>query len=133
MKPRRAAPMKFEHRSQPLLPFGRWLGRAIYYTAIAAALFGFALGIGVAGYRWVAGLSWIDALLEASMILAGMGPVAGMASAPAKLFASAYAIFSGLMFIGTAGTILAPWIHRLLHVLHAEPGPAGKLDDSGES
>ena len=121
--------MKFEHRSQPLLSFEQWLCRVAGYTAVAAALFGLALGVGVAGYRWIAGLPWIDSLLEASMILAGMGPVAALISGPAKLFASAYAVFSGLMFIGTAGILLAPWVHRILHMLHAEPGPA---DDGNE-
>ena len=30
----------------------------------------------------------------------------------AKLFAALYALFSGLVFIGVIGLIMAPWIHR---------------------
>ncbi|MEA2488710.1 MAG: hypothetical protein QOH21_502, partial [Acidobacteriota bacterium] len=41
-------------------------------------------------------------------------------SAPAKLFAGAYALFSGIVFIGVAGVIVAPFIHRLMHRFHLD-------------
>jgi hypothetical protein len=81
---------------------------------------GVALGIGVLGYHWLAELPWIDSLLNASMILGGMGPVDPLHSTAAKVFASVYALFSGLAFIGIAGFILAPFVHRLLHKFHVE-------------
>jgi len=81
---------------------------------------GVALGIGVVGYHWLAELPWIDSLLNASMILGGMGPVDPLHSTAAKVFASVYALFSGLAFIGIAGFILAPFVHRLLHKFHVE-------------
>jgi hypothetical protein len=65
----------------------------------------------------------VDALLNASMILSGMGPVDKLELTGAKLFASAYALASGIIFIGTAGVLSAPWIHRLLHKIHAEEDP----------
>ena len=79
-----------------------------------------ALGVGVLGYHFVAHLGWIDSLLNASMILGGMGPVDPLRSAAAKLFASGYALFSGLAVIGIAGVMLAPFAHRLLHRFHIE-------------
>ena len=74
----------------------------------------------MAGYHFIAGLPWIDSLLNASMILGGMGPVDTLTSAPAKIFASAYALFSGLAFIGVASLMLAPFVHRLLHAFHLD-------------
>jgi hypothetical protein len=65
-------------------------------------------------------LSWIDAFLNASMILGGMGPVDRMETNGAKVFAALYALFSGLVFVGFAGLVLAPWVHRLLHRFHLE-------------
>jgi hypothetical protein len=76
------------------------------------------LEIGVLGYHFLGGLSWIDSLLNASMILGGMGPVDPLHSSTAKIFASCYALFSGLAFIGIASLIVAPFAHRLLHRFH---------------
>jgi hypothetical protein len=81
-----------------------------------------ALGTGVAGYHFLAGLGWIDALLNASMILGGMGPVSSLDTPAAKLFASGYALFAGLVFIALAGLLSAPFFHRLLHRFHVEDG-----------
>ena len=54
------------------------------------------------------------------LILTGMGPVDPMPSSAAKLFASAYALFSGLMFIGVASVLVAPFMHRLIHRFHLQ-------------
>jgi len=54
------------------------------------------------------------------MILGGMGPVDPLHSSAAKLFASFYALFSGLAFIGIASLMVAPFAHRLLHRFHIE-------------
>lgn len=79
-----------------------------------------ALFIGIAGYHWIAGLKWIDALLDASMILGGMGPVTPLTTNAAKVFASAYALFSGLVFIAVMGIVLSPIVHRVLHKFHVD-------------
>ena len=88
--------------------------------AIAAAMVAGSLAIGVIGYHATAGLSWIDALLNASMILTGMGPVDPLQSTAAKLFASAYAIFSGVAFLSIVAVMMAPLVHRFLHRFHLE-------------
>ncbi len=79
-----------------------------------------AVSIGTIGYHVTASLGWIDAFLNASMILSGMGPVDHVDSTAGKLFSAFYALFSGLMFIGIMGIVLAPWVHRLFHAMHAE-------------
>ncbi len=87
-------------------------------------LLGLALGIGVVGYHRWGGLGWLEALENASMILGGMGPVDRMETTAGKLFASAYALFSGVVLLTSAGIVIAPLAHHLLHRLH--------LEDSGE-
>jgi hypothetical protein len=110
----------FEHRTDPLLPGHRFAWRVVWFLGLSAGAIGFALGIGVLGYHYCGGLPWIDALVNASMILGGMGPVDPITTRTGKLFASAYALFSGLLFIGAASLVLAPFIHRIMHTIHLE-------------
>ena len=72
------------------------------------------------GYRYFAGLSWLDSFYNSSMILTGMGPIAEMKTADAKIFASCYAIFSGVIFLSIVGVFFAPFAHRLIHLLHVD-------------
>ncbi|TFG48395.1 MAG: hypothetical protein E4H33_04250 [Anaerolineales bacterium] len=112
--------MIYEHRSQPLLPRRLFLARLLKHTAVSGALLLLSLLIGVIGYRLLEGFSWIDALLNASMILGGMGPVNPLLTVPGKIFASVYAIFSGVIFLVGAGVIITPVAHRISHQLHLE-------------
>jgi len=83
-------------------------------------LIGSSLGLGILGYHFIAGFNWIDSLLNAAMILTGMGPVGALNSDAAKIFASAYALFSGLVFISAAGILFTPIFHRVLRRFHLE-------------
>ena len=87
---------------------------------LAGGVIGTSLCIGVFGYHFIAGFGWVDALLNASMILSGMGPVGVLDSDAAKIFASCYAIFSGVVFISASGILLSPVFHRVLHRFHLE-------------
>jgi len=108
----------YESRNHPVLSRRKFAGRVARHLLLALFLVGVALEIGVLGYHFLGGLSWIDSLLNASMILGGMGPVDPLHSSAAKVFASGYALFSGLAFIGIASLIIAPFAHRLLHRFH---------------
>jgi putative Mn2+ efflux pump MntP len=110
----------YEHRSRPIVPWPVFLRRAARHFGLAVVVLALAVGLGTVGYRVTNGLGWVDAFLNASMILSGMGPVDRMESTSAKLFAACYALFSGLMFIGITGVILAPWLHRLMHHVHLD-------------
>jgi hypothetical protein len=79
-----------------------------------------ALALGIVGYHATEGLPWLDSLLNASMILSGMGPVDELRTPAGKLFASFYALFSGIVFLATSGILVAPLVHRLIHGLHLE-------------
>src|SRR5215831_15100625 len=112
----------YEHRTHRLLPRRQFVHRAIRHFAVGLLITVVAVAIGTEGYHAFGRLPWIDAFLNASMILGGMGPVDRMESSTAKIFAALYALFSGLVFIGVAGIIAAPWIHRLFHWMHLEEG-----------
>ncbi|MCX6992514.1 MAG: hypothetical protein NT011_05140 [Kiritimatiellaeota bacterium] len=103
-----------EKKHERLLPARQFAWRVAGFAGVAGLLIVFALGIGIAGF------SLIDSLLNASMILGGMGPVGELHGRAAKLFASAYALFSGVVFITVAGVLFTPLIHRILHIFHVD-------------
>jgi hypothetical protein len=110
----------FERKSQKLVPLSVFVRRMAVSFLLLLVVLTFALGLGMIGYHVSAGLPWIDSLLNASMILTGMGPVAPMTTTSAKLFASAYALFSGVVFLSSVGLLLAPVFHRILHKFHLD-------------
>jgi hypothetical protein len=87
---------------------------------IATAIVAFSLLMGSAGYHYFGHLPWIDALLNASMILTGMGPVDPMTTSGAKLFATFYALYSGVIFLSVMAILLTPVVHRWLHKFHLD-------------
>jgi hypothetical protein len=87
---------------------------------IAGGVVSAALAMGVIGYHFLENQPWLDALLNASMILGGMGPVDPIKTTGGKLFASFYALFSGIIFVTSAAVLVAPMLNRILHRLHIE-------------
>lgn len=92
-----------------------WKGVLIAFSMITGSML-----LGMAGYHFICGLGWIDSILNASMILTGMGPVDPMKNDAAKLFASFYALFSGVAFLTTIAVVLAPIVHRAMHKFHMD-------------
>jgi TRAP-type C4-dicarboxylate transport system permease small subunit len=116
---------RLERKLEPLAPMPVFIGRLVRSAAAALALVGVSLAIGVAGYHWIGGFRWIDALLNASMLLGGMGPMDALKSDGAKIFASIYALYSGFVLIALIGILLTPIAHRVLHRFHLEATKAG--------
>ena len=110
----------YEQRKHRLLAWPAFLRRATQHVLWAVLILVFAVVVGTAGYHAIAGLGWVDAFLNASMILSGMGPVDRLQTTAAKLFAAVYALFSGLVFVAVMGIVLAPWLHRLFHWIHLD-------------
>ncbi len=110
----------YEHRTQPLLTRTQFARRVLRHLGVALVLISVALGIGVLGYHFLGELGWLDALVNAAMILGGMGPVDPLKTSGIKVFAAVYALFSGLMFIGVASVLVAPFAHRLIHRFHLQ-------------
>ena len=92
--------------------------KTVRHTAIAIATLAAVLGLGMWGYWYFEGLGWEDSFLNASMLLGGMGPVKTDLSPGGKIFAGCYALFSGVVFIGVAGVLLAPSVQHMLHRIH---------------
>ena len=112
----------YEHRRQELAPRHVFMRRLIQHGCLAVAVVAGSLGIGIVGYHYSEGLGWLDAFLNASMILSGMGPATELHTSAGKWFAGFYALFSGVMFITTIGLFFAPVVHRFLHKFHLEAG-----------
>ncbi len=110
----------FEDKHQKIAPVAVFIKRLIICIGLAISLIACALFLGIAGYHWIAGFSWVDALLNAAMILGGMGPVNLLTNTSAKIFASLYALFSGLVFIAVMGIVFSPIAHRMLHKFHID-------------
>jgi hypothetical protein len=110
----------FEHRTRPLLSRRLYVLRLLRTAFLAFGLVCGSLGIGVLGYHGIEKLPWVDALLNASMILTGMGPVNEMRTTAGKFFAAGYALFSGVAFLTIVAVLLAPVVHRFLHRFHLE-------------
>jgi hypothetical protein len=117
-----SGPLGWERRHQPLLPRRQFILRLGRWAGIAMAVVIGSLAAGMCGYHFLERLPWIDALLNASMILGGMGPVDPIRTAAGKIFASCYALYSGLAIISVAGLLLAPVVHRFLHKFHVDSG-----------
>ena len=113
--------MMFERKHQPLAPPPVFRRRMLGSIGLAAIVIGGSLMVGVLGYHYLGGLGWLDALVNASMILGGMGPVDPITRSAGKWFESAYALYSGIALLTSVGLIFAPAVHRLLHAFHVDP------------
>ena len=114
----------FESKRQPLLPRAAFAHRVARSFGVATALIGVSLGAGMVGYSATEGMSSIDAFANASMILSGMGPLDAPKTFNGKLFAGLYALYSGLVLVLSAGVVLAPLVHRMVHRFHLEEDSA---------
>jgi len=117
----------FERKHERLLSRRQFAKRMALALSFAAVILTFALVLGTFGYHWVARFEWIDAFLNASMILTGMGPVGEIKTTAGKLFASFYALFSGMIFITVVAVTLTPLLHRLLHKFHIDEADFDKV------
>jgi len=113
-------PFGLEAKHQPVLSRKEFAKRMARSFGIAVLLILASLLFGVCGYHFLEGLPWIDAFVNGSMILGGMGPVDPVKTTGGKIFAGCYALYSGLVVIMAAGILFAPVVHRMLHQFHAE-------------
>lgn len=112
----------FEHRKEELLPQKQFIRRVVNYSLLSIGTITVSLLIGILGYHFLEGLSWIDSLVNASMLLGGMGPVNQLHTTAGKIFASFYALFSGMVLLVAVSILIAPIFHRFLHHFHLEIG-----------
>jgi len=113
-----------EPKHRPLLPRAEFRLRMLKVAGAAFFLVVGSLAIGALGYHGFERMSWLDATLNASMILTGMGPVDTLETPAGKTFAIGYSLFSGVVFLSVVALVLGPLLHRLMHRFH--------LEDEGE-
>lgn len=111
---------------RPPMARRKFLLRLAVQGGYAAALIGVSLLVGMIGYHAFAHYSWIDAFLNASMLLGGMGPMGALPDDASKLFAGIFALYSGLVFLLSAALLLTPVFHRVLHYFHWEQSQLDK-------
>jgi hypothetical protein len=115
-RPRAARP-----RVRRALPTVRVFVRHLLRNVLLIAVFvAISLTLGASGYHWLVGLAWLDAYLNASMILTGMGPLAPLGTSGAKVFGIFYSLFSALAFLTVAAVLFGPLAHRMLHRFHLD-------------
>ena len=107
-------------KTKPLLSKEQYRSRLLNSLGFSMTLLAFSLGIGMLGYHFFCSFSWIDSLLNASMILTGMGPVTVINSSIGKIFASIYALFSGIAFLTIFAVFFSPIFHKFLHRFHLD-------------
>ena len=112
--------LSYDPTNKPLLPAKKFYKRLLDNFLIALLLILISLSIGIGGYMFYAKLNFVDAMLNASMILGGMGPVDNMPNDASKYFSSFYALFSGITFLSTVVVLIAPIVHRVMHKFHLE-------------
>jgi hypothetical protein len=120
-----SAILGFRHFEQPqhkVIPRMGFLRRMLLAVGLWLAVTAIGLAIGMTGYMLFEGMSLVDAFVNAAMILSGMGPMGELKTTAGKIFAGAYAIFSGLIIVIATGFVLAPIFHRVLHRFHVESG-----------
>lgn len=101
----------YEHHKQPLADPSVFAKRLALNGIIGLLLLLFSLGVGMLGYHFLENLSWTDSLLNASMILGGMGPVSPLQTTGGKIFASFYALYSGVILLASVGILATPIFH----------------------
>ena len=110
----------FEHRTSPLLPRRAFINRMIFSASLGAGISITTLLVGMVGYHLLESMPWPDAFANASMILAGMGPLGNLNTTAGKIFAGCYALFCGLIFVTIVTILIAPLFHRFIHKFHLE-------------
>ena len=110
----------YESRCKPLISRQAFIQRLLSQLGFTLMLLALSLLAGMLGYHYIESMSWLDSLLNASMILGGMGPVNTLKTDAGKFFASFYALYSGIFLVICGGLLLAPVFHRILHRFHVE-------------
>lgn len=118
----------FEKKTEPVASNPAFYNRLAKSLLSALGLIGLSLLIGMAGYHYIEGMDGVDAYLNATMILSGMGPVGALQTSAGKIFAGTYALYSGVVLIFSTGIILAPVVHRVLHQFHVDDDENSNAD-----
>ncbi len=112
----------YETRRHPPVSPRVFAQRMVRHAIFVMVLLAGSIVIGMWGYEHFEQLAWRDAFLNSAMLLGGMGPVDPLKTDNGKLFAGFFALYAGIVFLFSAGLLIAPIAHRILHRFHWESG-----------
>ena len=92
----------------------------LWCAVVALGVLAFTLALGVSVFCAVEHQSLIDGLLNAVMVMTGLGLVSAIGTSLGKALTGCYAIFSAIAFFSVLAILFTPLIHRLLHYFHLE-------------
>jgi len=110
----------YEHKTHPMLPWRRFVRRLGVHVGAAMILIGISLVVGTWGYHALGEESWLDAFVNASMLLGGMGQIGNITTTSGRVFSAFFAMYAGLLLIAVTTIMIAPVLHRILHRIHLE-------------
>lgn len=110
----------YENRNQPPISRRLFRRRMAVHVLVAMALFFGTIAIGTLGFVTLEGVDWLHGMVNSTMLVSGLGAAEMPQRTGGRLFASLYALWSGFVFVAMSGIVIAPILHRLLHLFHAE-------------
>jgi hypothetical protein len=110
----------YERRHQPLLPASQFYLRVLRAVIVTCGILFLTVLVGAIGLHVLEHMAWIDAVLNAVLIMTGLGLTVTLQSAAAKVFTSFYAILSAIIFFACIMILFSPLIHRALHHFHLD-------------
>lgn len=110
----------YETKKEAMLSARQFLLRMMWHIVLAVLIILVAICLGIAGHMWFEPVAWHDAILNVSLILAGIGPVLLPETVSGKLFFAVYTVMASLVFVALIGVVMAPVMHRLIHKFHLD-------------
>jgi hypothetical protein len=89
---------------------------------MAAILIVVSLAVGMLGFHLSAGYGLIESFSQAALLLGGEGPSGTYPTDASRIFAGAYALYSGLAYIVVTALLLAPVFSHVLKRHHIDVG-----------
>jgi hypothetical protein len=110
----------YEHRHQPLVPWPQFYLRILWCGVITGVCYLVTILIGAVAFHVLERLSWVDALLNAVLVMTGLGLTVTLETTAAKIFTGFYAVISAIVFFAGIAVLFSPLLHRALHHFHLD-------------
>lgn len=110
----------FEHKRDALVTRRHFALRLLKAFLLTVALVAFSVGLGTVGFHWLTDHGWAESLYQMARILSGQPHTVDPMTTGGRVFVVFYGFYGRLLFVTMIAVVLAPILHRLLHLLHLE-------------
>lgn len=111
----------YESRSEQLIDGRQFAVRLLGHLLLALVFIVVSLLFSIIGYMWIEeGVHWHDVALNMAMIACGVGPTMLPETVKGKVFLALYSAYINVVFVAVLGLVMAPILHRVLHVFHLD-------------